>query len=237
MENGFVYFIKMEETREIKIGFTVKNPKERLKDLQTGNSNKLILLGYIDGTKQDEYNLHQEFSEERKSIGEWFKPSPRLKFRINELLEKFIEDKKSGIEDLNQGNDDDLEYKGGYKEGKYHGRGEQFRINLNSKWVIPFWALTDEERKSWKPPKPEIIINYKGTFENGKRHGNGELNYVNDGSRYKGEFKDGKPNGQGKYYKKGKIYYKGEFKDGKPNGQGKFFKRRFKFDGEWVSKK
>ena len=33
MENGFVYFIKMEETREIKIGFTVKNPKERLKDI------------------------------------------------------------------------------------------------------------------------------------------------------------------------------------------------------------
>ena len=54
---------------------------------------------------------------------------------------------------------------------------------------------------------------------------------------YVGEFKDGKPNGQGKYYKKGEIYYKGEFKDGKPNGQGKFFKRRFKFDGEWVSKK
>jgi len=78
MSDGFVYFIKMEETGDIKIGFTEKNPKERLKDLQTGNSNKLILLGYIDGTNQDEYNLHQEFSEERKRIGEWFKPSPSL---------------------------------------------------------------------------------------------------------------------------------------------------------------
>ena len=141
MSDGFVYFIQEEETGRIKIGFSEKHPNGRLKDFQTGNSNKLILLGYIEGTFQDESNFHQEFFEERiRNENEWFESSPSLVNRIKELLEESLEDKKSGIEDLNQGNDDDLEYKGGYKEGKYHGRGEQFRINLNSKWVIPFWA-------------------------------------------------------------------------------------------------
>ena len=62
MSDGFVYFIQEEETDNIKIGFSEKHPKGRLKEFQTGNSNKLILLGYIEGTYQDESNLHQEFS-------------------------------------------------------------------------------------------------------------------------------------------------------------------------------
>ena len=81
-------------------------PEEWLKEFQTGISNKLTLLGYIEGTYEDEYNLHQEFSEERiRKDNEWFEPSPRLKERIKELLEESLEEKKSGIEDLN------LEYK------------------------------------------------------------------------------------------------------------------------------
>ena len=50
MSEGFVYFIQEEETGRIKIGFSEKHPKGRLKDFQTGNSNKLNLLGYIEGT-------------------------------------------------------------------------------------------------------------------------------------------------------------------------------------------
>ena len=45
MSDGFVYFIQEEETMNIKIGFSEKHPKGRLKDFQTGNSNKLNLLG------------------------------------------------------------------------------------------------------------------------------------------------------------------------------------------------
>ena len=105
MSDGFVYFIQMEETGDIKIGFSEKHPNGRLKEFQTGNSNKLILLGYIEGTYQDESNLHREFHEERiRNENEWFKPSPRLKERIKELLEESIEDKKSGVEEINRNN-------------------------------------------------------------------------------------------------------------------------------------
>ena len=104
MSDGFVYFIQEEETGRIKIGFSEKHPKGRLNDFQTGNSNKLILLGYIEGTYQDESNLHQEFSEERiRNENEWFESSPRLVNRIKELLEESLEDKKSKINVLNKG--------------------------------------------------------------------------------------------------------------------------------------
>jgi len=102
MSDRFVYFIQEEESGNIKIGFSETHPKGRLKDFQTGNSNKLILQGYTEGTPQDESNLHQEFSEERiRNENEWFEPSPRLKDRIKEMLEESLEEKKSGIEDLN----------------------------------------------------------------------------------------------------------------------------------------
>ena len=45
MIDGFVYFIQEEGTHKIKIGFSEKHPNGRLKDFQTGNSNKLKLLG------------------------------------------------------------------------------------------------------------------------------------------------------------------------------------------------
>ena len=116
MSDGFVYFIQEEGTHKIKIGFSEKHPNGRLKDFQTGNSNKLNLLGYIEGTYEDESNLHREFYEERGN-GEWFEPSPRLNDRIKELLEESLEEKKSGIEDLN------LEYNEGEKKnGKEHGQ-------------------------------------------------------------------------------------------------------------------
>ena len=120
MSDGFIYFIQEEESGNIKIGFSEKHPKGRLKDFQTGNSNKLILLGYIEGTFQDESNLHQEFSQERIRTGnEWFRSSPRLKDRIKELVEESLEDKKSGIEVLNQENEDI--FQGEYKDEKRNG--------------------------------------------------------------------------------------------------------------------
>ena len=91
MSDGFVYFIQEEESGNIKIGFSEKHPKGRLKDFQTGNSNKLNLIGYIEGTYQDESNLHHEFSKERiRKDNEWFKSSSRLKDRIKKLLEEKV---------------------------------------------------------------------------------------------------------------------------------------------------
>ena len=120
MTEGFIYFIQEEETGRIKIGFSEKHPKGRLQDFQTGNSNKLNLIGYIEGTYEDETILHQEFSEERiRKDNEWFKSSPRLIERIKKLLEKSLENKKSGIEVLNQENEDI--FQGEYKDEKRNG--------------------------------------------------------------------------------------------------------------------
>jgi len=121
MIDGFVYFIQEEESGNIMIGFSEKHPKGRLKDFQTGNSNKLTLLGYIEGTYKDESNLHKEFSKERiRKDNEWFKSSPRLKERIKELLEESLEENKSGIDDLN------FEYNEGEKKvGIQDGQGTE----------------------------------------------------------------------------------------------------------------
>ena len=150
MSDGFVYFIQEEGTERIKIGFTEKHPIGRLKDFQTGNSNKLDLIGYKEGTFEDEISLHREFSEERGN-GEWFEPSPRLKVRIKELLEDFHEEKKSGIEDLN------LEYNEGEKKnGKEHGQ-KIYTMNFNdgSKYVGEYkngkkneWLSIRKKRKN-----------------------------------------------------------------------------------------
>ena len=98
MSDGFVYFIREEETGNIKIGFSEKHPKGRLNDFQTGNSNKLELLGFIEGSYEDETDLHDEFEEDRIRDGnEWFFPSTRLKERIRELLEDEVEQKQGSI--------------------------------------------------------------------------------------------------------------------------------------------
>jgi len=200
MSDGFVYFIQEEETDNIKIGFSEKHPKGRLKEFQTGNSNKLILLGYIEGTYQDESNLHQEFSQERIRTGnEWFRSSPRLKDRIKELVEKSIENKKKGIKGLSKKtltfkNGD--KYEGEIKNGLPHGQGTF----------------------TWSNGK-----RYEGEWKDGKPHGQG-LGTINfpDGSKYIGRLKDGNPNGQGRITYSNGSKYRGEWNDGLKHGQGTF---------------
>ena len=175
MSDGFVYFIQEEETGRIKIGFSEKHPNGRLKDFQTGNSNKLNLLGYIEGTYEDESNLHREFYEERGN-GEWFEPSPRLNDRIKELLEESLEEKKSGIEDLN------LEYN---EEGNDLGyEKDRFKIikksDITWNWMEVWHERMNIDRISsfvWKEimaygtPKSvrkSVRIHKKGVVECGK---------------------------------------------------------------------
>ena len=56
MPQEYIYFIKEEETNNIKIGFS-ENPVQRLKDFQTGNSNKPTLIGHIEGGADEENKL------------------------------------------------------------------------------------------------------------------------------------------------------------------------------------
>ena len=136
---GFVYFIEEIDKDHIKIGFSEKHPKQRLKDFQTGNSSQLKLIGYIEGTYEDEYKLHKKFSIERIRRTEWFESSSRLREYINKLLEEFINNQKNsipkltakdisvtdnyngfGVETYENGQ---IKYEGDFKNGKRHGNG------------------------------------------------------------------------------------------------------------------
>lgn len=66
-----VYFIADTVNDVVKIGYT-KDVKKRLKQLQTSNSNVLVLLGYMDGNEVEERNTHLLFSKFRLE-GEWFR--------------------------------------------------------------------------------------------------------------------------------------------------------------------
>lgn len=72
-----IYFLQERATCAIKIGFTDDHPDIRRKQLQTGNSDELVLLAAIDGDKDDETEFHQRFKAAHIR-GEWFRPEPEL---------------------------------------------------------------------------------------------------------------------------------------------------------------
>lgn len=81
-----VYFITNGEN--IKIGYS-KNINKRLKQLNTGNDKKLYILGYIQGDKDKEKEIHKKFSKFRiRSNGEWFYPDQELIDFLNLINEK-----------------------------------------------------------------------------------------------------------------------------------------------------
>jgi len=197
MSDGFVYFIQEEETGRIKIGFSEKHPKGRLKEFQTGNSNKLNLIGFIEGTYQDETNLHNEFSEERiRESNEWFKSSPRLGKRIKDLLEESLEDNQKGLKFLsikttNYKSGD--KYEGEHKDGIRHGQGTYT------------WPSGQKHEGEWK---------------DGKQNGQGTCT-LSSGQKYEGEWKDGKKHGKGTdFFEDGSVKYVGNWKDGEYHGLG-----------------
>lgn len=71
-----IYFIK-SDSGHIKIGHTKKNPQARLKALQIGSPDKLIILKTIRGGYAMETHLHSKFKH-LHVFGEWFSASPEL---------------------------------------------------------------------------------------------------------------------------------------------------------------
>ena len=174
MTEGFVYFIKEIETGNIKIGFSEKHPQKRLKGFQTGNSNRLILQGYIEGTYQDELELHREFADERiRKENEWFKSSPRLIERITELLKIKVKEDTNLIEELESSQEED-EYEG---DVNLFGNPDGYGIRISK----------------------ETGDRYEGEWMDGERHGYGTN--ISKGSlerSYEGEWRYDKKEGQGK---------------------------------------
>ena len=70
MQNDDLYIIQSDVTGMIKIGRS-KDPQKRLKQLQTGNPNKLKLIAYFEGEGWREKLLHEHLSSHRLE-GEWF---------------------------------------------------------------------------------------------------------------------------------------------------------------------
>ncbi len=69
-----VYFIGGMTTGLVKIG-KANDPRRRLADLQTGSPDDLVLLGFMDGERDEERDLHHRFHHDRRR-GEWFDMSP-----------------------------------------------------------------------------------------------------------------------------------------------------------------
>jgi hypothetical protein len=92
MNNIYCYFIQEGIDGNIKIGVT-KSIKSRLRTLQTANSEKLRLLGYVFGNKEKESELHRLFIEYRIQ-GEFFTVNQKLIDYINNnnlLYENYLE--------------------------------------------------------------------------------------------------------------------------------------------------
>lgn len=83
LEIGYVYFVQGECGGSIKIGHS-QNPKDRLKGLQTGYPDTLIILFMMPGSEQEEFALHEKFRH-IKLNGEWFKPEKELIDEIERL--------------------------------------------------------------------------------------------------------------------------------------------------------
>lgn len=85
-----VYFIQQADSGPIKIGYTDRDIKERLGELQTGNGAELHLLGAIEGTLQTERALHIILST-YKIRGDWFEPAETVLGTIRTFLaDKYI---------------------------------------------------------------------------------------------------------------------------------------------------
>jgi len=75
-QKGYVYFIQAGDRGPIKIGWSCEVSR-RLGELQTANAARLVLLGYLPGTQEDERAWHARFADVRLEA-EWFRPSQGL---------------------------------------------------------------------------------------------------------------------------------------------------------------
>lgn len=79
-----VYFIFDKSNNRVKIGKANK-PKERLRQLQTGNPTPLVLLGFVRGNIEYEQSLHAKFKS-HNILSEWFDYAGELKEFIERIL-------------------------------------------------------------------------------------------------------------------------------------------------------
>jgi T5orf172 domain len=72
-----LYFALAPNFGTIKIGCTSRPLRKRLEALNTCSLDRVRLLAWMDGGREDEAALHQQFAACRHR-GEWFRPAPAL---------------------------------------------------------------------------------------------------------------------------------------------------------------
>lgn len=89
---GYVYLIgEINDENKYKIGSTkCSDINKRLKQLQTGNSNQLIIKSYYETNKpfKLETMLHNKFKN-NNVIGEWFEMTEKDIIDFNETCDKY----------------------------------------------------------------------------------------------------------------------------------------------------
>lgn len=93
-----IYFVQQGKLGPIKIGYTGDNDiSKRIASIQTYSPEKLVLLGYIEGEKEQERKLHRLFHA-FKLEGEWFEPHPQIiNYILNLIFGIHIETKETTV--------------------------------------------------------------------------------------------------------------------------------------------
>lgn len=73
---SFAYFVQAKNGGPIKLGYAL-DPEARLRELQVGNPQQLVIRRLIPGGHGTEFALHHHFAKARLR-GEWFKPTAEL---------------------------------------------------------------------------------------------------------------------------------------------------------------
>lgn len=82
-KNEFVYFIGSREFGFVKIGYS-KNPKQRLKQIQTSVPFPVEILKAENGNKETETRYHLRF-QKHNTYGEWFQIKEMLMVHLHEF--------------------------------------------------------------------------------------------------------------------------------------------------------
>ena len=85
---GYIYFVQGASGGAVKIGYA-KDVAARLKGLQTGFPDTLMLLCAVPGKPKNEKELHEKYKEHALR-GEWFKPSEEIMEFINKYKIKIL---------------------------------------------------------------------------------------------------------------------------------------------------
>jgi Meiotically up-regulated gene 113 len=80
-EPGTVYVIRDKLSRNVKIGYTSRTVRQRLRDFATGNPHPMEVLWKGPGTEADETRIHY-LLRPSKIAGEWFAPSEVVRIAI-----------------------------------------------------------------------------------------------------------------------------------------------------------